>query len=234
MTQPTDNAAQDRGPHLVVFDVHSRREATRRLAAADPGARACGRRSWTSPPRLLPGRVGVWCWRGGEAELRACAGDVLLRLVHPLVAGGLPYCVGFPFEEALFAPRPLAVDDADQLDFEDIGALLRAALRSDPRAAAPRCPRSRAGPHRRRPAAGVRRGLPRRGSRRSRAGRRPPAGGRDAAVRRRRTHAARLRRPASTTRRPCRVTTVAVRSRSAGDVLLRLVHPLVAGGLPYC
>jgi len=80
----------------------------------------------------------VWCWRGGEAELRARASDVLLRLVHPLVAGGVPYCVGFPFEEALFAPRPLDVDDADQLDFEDIGALLRAGPNGEPRDAARR------------------------------------------------------------------------------------------------
>jgi superfamily I DNA/RNA helicase len=132
MTAPTYNDVHDRGPHLVVFDVHSRREVALRLAAAHPGARPRRRRSWTSPPRPRPGTVGVWCWHGGEAELRAVANDVLLRLVHPLVAGGLPYCAGFPFDEALFAPRPLGVDDADRLDFEDIGALLRAGPHAGP------------------------------------------------------------------------------------------------------
>jgi superfamily I DNA/RNA helicase len=135
MTQSTDNAAHDRCPHLVVFNVHSRREATRRLAAADPGARPCGRRVWSSPPRLRSGRVGVWCWRGGEAELRAVANEVLLRLVHPLVAGGHPYCVGFPFDQAQFAPRPLGVGDGHRLDFEDIGALLCAGPDAEPDAA---------------------------------------------------------------------------------------------------
>ena len=132
MTSHTDNGAYVSSPHLVVFGVRSRGEVTRRLTALEADARPCGRRSWTSPPRLRPGKVGVWSWRSGEAELRACAADVLLRFVHPLVAGGLPYCVGFPFEEALFAPRSLGADDAHQLDFEDIGALLRAGPRALP------------------------------------------------------------------------------------------------------
>jgi superfamily I DNA/RNA helicase len=132
MTQRTDNAGHDPDPHMVVFDVHSGREAMRRLAAVHPGARPRGRRSWTSTPRLRPGRVGVWCWRDGEEELRAVANDVLLRLVHPLVASGHPYCVGFPFDEALFAQRPLGVDDARQLDFEDIGTLLCAGPDAEP------------------------------------------------------------------------------------------------------
>jgi len=126
MTPTANNIAQNRGPHLVLFGVRSRREAARRLTAANPAAGTRYRRSWTSPPGTRPDRVGVWYWRGGEDDLRACANEVLLRFVHPLVAGGLPYCVGFPFDEALFAPRPLGVDDAHQLDFEDIGALLLA------------------------------------------------------------------------------------------------------------
>jgi superfamily I DNA/RNA helicase len=126
MTRHTKDTTDGRGPHLVMFDVRSRGEATRRLATADPGARACRGGSWTRPPRPRPGRVGVWHWRGGEAELQANAGDVLLRFVHPLVTSRLPYCVGFPFDDAVFAPRRLSVEQAQQLDFEDIGTLLRA------------------------------------------------------------------------------------------------------------
>ena len=49
---------------------------------------------------------------------------VLLRLVHPLLARGLPYCLGFPFGPELFAPRGAAVGDSSTLDLEDMGRLL--------------------------------------------------------------------------------------------------------------
>ena len=146
MSAHTHNAEPDPGIHLVVYDAHSRSEVARRLAAAEPGVRGCGQRSWTSPPRIRPRRVGVWYWRGDEAKLRASARDVLLRLVHPLVAGGLPYCVGFPFDEAVFAPRPLSINEVQELDLEDIGALLRAGPSGEPRAAPKAHPAERVAP----------------------------------------------------------------------------------------
>jgi len=129
-------AAADHGagesPRLLFFGVTSRRDLAQRAAAAAPGARFSPRRSWTDDPgpprRLLRGgrdaRVGLWFWSGTPESLQAQATAVLLRLVHPLVAGGLPYCMGFPFGPEAFAPRSLAFGDATSLDLEDIGRLL--------------------------------------------------------------------------------------------------------------
>ncbi len=66
----------------------------------------------------------MWLWEAGEDEFAAQATAILLRLIHPLVSGGHPYCLGFPFERSLFAPRPLGLRDAARLDLEDIGSLL--------------------------------------------------------------------------------------------------------------
>ncbi len=49
---------------------------------------------------------------------------MLLRLVHPLLARGLPYCLGFSFGPEVLAPRPAQVGETAGLDLEDIGRLL--------------------------------------------------------------------------------------------------------------
>ncbi len=123
-------------PRLVYFDVAGRRDLARRAAAASPGSRFVWRRSWLDDPgerRARAGRaaaraapVDMWLWSGTEEELLAAANDVLLRFVHPLVARGLPYCIGFPFPARVFAQRPLGYIDTARLDLEDIGALLGA------------------------------------------------------------------------------------------------------------
>ncbi|MBE3031722.1 MAG: UvrD-helicase domain-containing protein, partial [Actinobacteria bacterium] len=66
----------------------------------------------------------MWLWSGTEEELLARANDVLLGFVHPLVARGLPYCIGFPFAAEVFARGPLGPADTARLDLEDVGALL--------------------------------------------------------------------------------------------------------------
>ena len=45
--------------------------------------------------------------------------------MHPLVARGLPYRIGFPFDAGVFAPPSLSVAERARLDLEDIGVLLR-------------------------------------------------------------------------------------------------------------
>ena len=140
------DAATD-GPRLVLFDVPTRRDLARRAAAGAPGLRFASRRSWTDDPGdprrpLLGGDppVGVWHWSGTAEEFAAQAGDVLLRLVHPLVGRGLPFCLGFSFAEGVLEPRSLAVGDAAALDLEDIGSLLRAAAAPAAVTTAPRRP----------------------------------------------------------------------------------------------
>jgi DNA helicase II / ATP-dependent DNA helicase PcrA len=130
-------------PRIVFCDVTGRRDLAQRAAAAFPGSRFVWRRSWLADPgerrahaghrstRRVP--VGMWLWSGAEEELLARANDVLLRFVHPLVARGLPYCIGFPFTADVFARRPLGPADSARLDLEDIGALL--GVRSDSREA---------------------------------------------------------------------------------------------------
>lgn len=121
-------------PRLVFFDVTGRRDLARRAAAAAPGVRFVWRRSWTGDPgaprRSRWGdpapRVGLWLWRGTVDDLAARANDVLLGFVHPLVARGLPFCVGFPFAAEAFAPRHLGFGSDAALDLEDIGRLLGA------------------------------------------------------------------------------------------------------------
>jgi DNA helicase-2/ATP-dependent DNA helicase PcrA len=115
----------------VFFHLSSRRDLARRAAAAAPGARFSSRRSWIRDPGeprrpLLGGEptVGLWFWADTADEFVAQAGIVLLRLVHPLVARGLPYCLGFPFGPELLAPRTATVGDTAALDLEDIGRLL--------------------------------------------------------------------------------------------------------------
>src|SRR5665647_77821 len=121
-------------PRIVFCDVTGRRSSLRQLAARGPGSRFVWRRSWLEDPgerRARAGRrsarrvpVGMWLWSGAEEELLARANHVLLRFVHPLVARGLPYCIGFPFAADVFARRPLGPADTTRLDLEDVGALL--------------------------------------------------------------------------------------------------------------
>jgi DNA helicase II / ATP-dependent DNA helicase PcrA len=123
--------AHPASPRLVFFGVTGRRDLARRAAAAASGARFAVRRSWTEDPGeprrpLLGGDapVGLWLWSGTDAEFAEQAGGVLLRLVHPLLARGLPYCLGFPFGPGIFAPRGATVGDVSALDVEDVGRLL--------------------------------------------------------------------------------------------------------------
>src|SRR5665647_3213658 len=112
-------------PRIVFCEVTGRRDLAQRAAAAFPGSRFVWRRSWLEDPgerrararrrstRRVP--VGMWLWSGAEEELLARANDVLLRFVHPLVARGLPYCIGFPFAADVFARRPLGPADTTRL-----------------------------------------------------------------------------------------------------------------------
>jgi len=118
-------------PRLVFFGVTGRRDLAQRAAAAAPGVRFAARRSWTEDPGephrpLLGGEppVGLWLWSGAAGQFTEQVNAVLLRLIHPLLARGLPYCLGFSFGPELFAPRGAAVGDAATLDLEDIGRLL--------------------------------------------------------------------------------------------------------------
>jgi len=152
-----DGDAAAAAPRVVFCGVTSRRDLARRAAAAFPGAHLVWRRSWSDDPgerrartghgsaRRVP--VGMWLWSGGEEDLLARANEVLLRFVHPLVARGLPYCIGFPFAADVFARRALGPADSARLDREDIGALLgvRGASREAPRAGARRAARARRG-----------------------------------------------------------------------------------------
>jgi len=131
---PADAEGAAATPRIVFCDVTGRRDLARRAAAAFPGARFVWRRSWFEDPgeqsartghrsaRRVP--VGMWLWSGTEEELLARANDVLLRFIHPLVARGLPYCIGFPFAADVFARRPLGPAASARLDREDVGALL--------------------------------------------------------------------------------------------------------------
>ena len=131
MPAPLGSAAP---PRLVFCAVTGRKDLAQRAAAASPGARFVWRRSWRDDPgerRPRAGRqsgrgvpVGMWLWTGSQDELLADANEVLLRFVHPLMARGLPYCIGFPFAADAFARRPLSPADTARLDLEDIGVLL--------------------------------------------------------------------------------------------------------------
>ena len=133
-TAPTAGADSGRGgPRLLFFDVTSRRDLAQRAAAATPGARFASRRAWTEDPgeprrtlRRGDVTVGLWYWRGSREEFEAQATEILLRLVHPLVARALPFCLGLPFAADVLEPPRLAVGEAARLDLEDIGRLLRA------------------------------------------------------------------------------------------------------------
>jgi superfamily I DNA/RNA helicase len=121
-------------PRLLFFHVQSRRELAQRAAAAAPGTRFASRRDWAADPgesrRGLAGGdppVGLWYWRGTREEFEAQATHILLRLVHPLIARGSPFCVGFPFGPEMLEPCRLTVGQTARLDVEDIGHLLRAA-----------------------------------------------------------------------------------------------------------
>ena len=132
MTAPIHSRDARLGPRLVFFDVGGRRDLAQRAAAAAPGVRFKVRGAWTRDPGeprrpLLGDReppVGLWLWRGTREQLTEQAATVLLRFVHPLIARGLPYCLGFPFGAEVFAPRRLSFGDAAALDLEDIGRLL--------------------------------------------------------------------------------------------------------------
>jgi len=122
------------GPRLVFFQVENRRDLARRAAAAAPGVRFASRRDWAEDPgeprrTLLGGEpgAGLWYWGGTADEFAAAVGAVLLRFIHPLVARGLPYCLGFSFGPEALAPRPAQVGESAALDLEDIGRLLAVA-----------------------------------------------------------------------------------------------------------
>ena len=146
-------------PRSVFCGVTGRRDLAQRAAAAFPDSRFVWRRSWFDDPgerpararsgRARPAPVGLWLWSSTEEELLARANDVLLRFVHPLVARGLPYCIGFPFAANAFARRPLGPADTALLDFEDIGALLglRGAPREGDQTGGRRTARRRRGEH---------------------------------------------------------------------------------------
>jgi DNA helicase-2/ATP-dependent DNA helicase PcrA len=130
---PLSRGGAPPSPRLVFFGVPGRRDLAQRAAAASPGARFSPRRHWMEDPGephrpLLGGEApaGLWYWKGTAEEFEAQAGAILLRLVHPLLARGLPYCLGFPFGPEVLAPRRLGVDGAAALDLEDIGRLLGA------------------------------------------------------------------------------------------------------------
>ena len=111
---------------MVLFNVASARELAARCAKLDPGARYARRRSWVADPgaggegllarlanhagprqerRACPA-TGVWFWESSEEELLARANAILLHFVHPLVARGLPYRIGFPFDAEASSRRP--------------------------------------------------------------------------------------------------------------------------------
>ena len=138
-TSPCDVEAGDQpagggAPRLVFCSVTGRRDLAQRAAAASPHSRFVWRRAWSGDPGERRGRAeresarrvatGMWLWSGTEEELLARAHDVLLSFVHPLVARGLPYCIGFPFAADVFARQSLGHVDTSRLDLEDIGALL--------------------------------------------------------------------------------------------------------------
>jgi DNA helicase II / ATP-dependent DNA helicase PcrA len=118
-------------PRLVFFGVTGRRDLAQRAAVAAPGVRFTARRTWTEDPGephrpLLGGAppVGLWLWSRTGEEFREQANAILLRLIHPLLARDLPYCLGFSFWPELLAPRGATVGDTSTLDLEDIGRLL--------------------------------------------------------------------------------------------------------------
>ena len=120
-----------REPRLVFFHVSGRRDLAQRAAAAAPGVRFAFRRSWTDAPGeprrpLLGGDppAGLWHWSGSADGFAAQAGRILLHLIHPLVAGGAPFCLGLPFGPEELAPHSLGVGEVSRLDLEDIGRLL--------------------------------------------------------------------------------------------------------------
>jgi DNA helicase II / ATP-dependent DNA helicase PcrA len=123
--------ARTAAPRLVFFGVAGRRDLAQRAAAAAPGVRFATRRCWTEDPGdshrpLLGGEppVGLWFWAGTGEQFTEHVGAVLLQFVHPLLARGLPYCLGFSFGPEVFAPRSAPVGDASALNLEDIGRLL--------------------------------------------------------------------------------------------------------------
>ncbi len=135
--------------------------------ASPPGASGPKTRaSPVAPCFATQPAAGLWYWKGTREEFEAQATEILLRLVHPLVARGLPFCLGFPFGAEVLEPRSLAVGESAALDLEDIGRLLRqrgcsrqlSARQASvtpcggSRAAAPARERPGRGPARRRPA----------------------------------------------------------------------------------
>ncbi len=126
----------------LFFDITDARELRRRYRHLNPGARVMVMRSWReSEHHAQPGLMsrlgdllwagsdrsavaGLWFWSNGEEELRAQGRDVLLKFVHPLVASGRQFCVGFPFPADVVAPAALTLAARDRLDLEDIGLLL--------------------------------------------------------------------------------------------------------------
>ncbi len=160
-TQPPQTAAVSTPlPASVLrFDVPSARALHKGYLGLNPGVRVWQGRSWTLtggvPRQGLLERLGglsrragaastLWFWERDEDALRAQAGDVLLRFVHPLVADGRPYCVGFPFPAGFLEPRPLTLSERADLDLEDIGALLEAGAHPGPPAPSAQAPASSA------------------------------------------------------------------------------------------
>ena len=109
-----------------------RRDLAQRAAAAAPGVRFASaalldrgpRRSRTVPSSAATRRSGCGTGPAPARSSREQANAVLLRLVHPLLARGLPYCLGFSFGSEVLAPRGAAAGETTVLDLEDIGRLL--------------------------------------------------------------------------------------------------------------
>lgn len=127
----------------VQFDVANARALRRRYRRLNPGARVVRAHSWNLAADVVDGGVlerlahrcrrtsrspaaatTLWYWEDDAIALRAQARDLLLRFVHPLVAGDRPYCIGFPFAAAVLEPRSLTLPDRADLDLEDLGTLL--------------------------------------------------------------------------------------------------------------
>ena len=150
------------GPRLVFFEVPDRRDLAQRAAAAAPRVRFASRRSWTEDPGeprrpLLGGDApaGLWYWKDTAEAFEAQATEILLRLVHPLIARGLPCCLGFPFGAEVLEPHSLAVGESPRLDLEDIGRLLRnAGAPESSTTAKPKSPPATAAAPQRRPTGG--------------------------------------------------------------------------------
>jgi len=108
---------------LAVFDVPNRAPLLADLKAALPDSKLEPRESWVNDPGDGES-VGVWHWKLPVESLVNQRHHVLRGFVHPLIARGEPYVVAFGFPQAALARCSLGPWSADDLDVEDIAALL--------------------------------------------------------------------------------------------------------------